>query len=310
MRKGFMVRIKDYVRRRETDVRIAAALSRAAATAAIRSIDPTNPVTWEFAGFSQHGEDGIVDYLCSCMVLRNRFFFEIGSADGLENCTAWLAHARGYGGVMVEGDPVLLERCRKSLDGRIWNVHAVNLMVDAENISSLMKLCPHRDLDVFVLDIDSIDYYVMKRVLELGFRPKLIVVEYNSSFGPDRAVTVPYKQGFSRWEAHPTGLFYGVSIAAWRSLLGQHRYSFVTVETSGINAFFLDPAAFPDEFMSTVQGTSFLDNIGDLNGATCPYKDASGDLVLPLRDWKRQLELLADANFVEVNAPKVAVTGS
>jgi len=125
MRQSLMVRIKDYVRRRETDMRIAAALSRAAATATIRSIDPTDPASWEFAGFSQHGEDGILDYLCSCMVSRNRFFFEIGSADGLENCTAWLAHARGYGGVMVEGDPVLLERCRKSLEGRIWNVHAV-----------------------------------------------------------------------------------------------------------------------------------------------------------------------------------------
>jgi len=310
MRKSLMVRIKDYVRRRETDMRIAAALSRAAATATIRSIDPTDPSSWEFAGFSQHGEDGILDYLCSRMVSHNRFFFEIGSADGLENCTAWLAHARGYGGVMVEGDPVLLDRCRKSLDGRVWNVHAVNLMVDAENISSLMKLCPHRDPDVFVLDIDSIDYYVMKRVLELGFRPKLIVVEYNSAFGPDRAVTVPYKQGFSRWKEHPTGLFYGVSIAAWRALLGQHRYSFIAVETSGINAFFLDQAAFPDGFISAIHGTSFLDNIGDLSGATRPYKDASGDVVLPLRDWKTQLEQLADAKFVEVNAPDAAETVS
>ncbi len=300
MRRSLMGRIKGYVRRREADLRIAAALSRAAATAAIRSIDPTDPASWEFAGFSQHGEDGILDYLCSRMVSRNRFFFEIGSADGLENCTAWLAHSRGYGGVMVEGDPVLLERCRQALEGRIWNVQAVNLMVDADIVSSLMKLCPYRDPDVFVLDIDGIDYYVMKRVLELDYRPKVIIVEYNSSFGPDRAVTVPYKPGFSRWKEHPTGLFYGVSIAAWRALLSQRGYSFITVETSGTNAFFLDQAAFPDGFMSAIHGTSFLDNNGDLNGTTRPYKDASGDLVQPLRDWKSQLEQLADVNFVEI----------
>jgi hypothetical protein len=188
--------------------------------------------------------------------------------------------------------------------------HDRDALVDCENISSLMKLCPYRDPDVFVLDIDGIDYYVMKRVLELDFRPKVIVVEYNNSFGPDRAVTVPYKQGFSRWKEHPTGLFFGVSIAAWRALLGQYRYSFITVETSGTNALFLDQTAFSDEFISAIHGTSFLDNIGDLSGATRPYKDASGDLVLPLRDWKRQLEQLADANFVEISAPKVAETAS
>ena len=163
-----------------------------------------------------------------------------------------------------------------------------------------MKMCPYRDPDVFVLDIDGIDYFVMKRVLELDIRPKLIVVEYNSAFGPDRALTVPYKPGFSRWEEHPTGLFYGVSIAGWRALLSQHRYSFITVETSGTNALFLDQAAFPEGFMSAIRGTSFLDNIGDGNGATRPYKDASGDLVLPLRDWRAQLEKLADMNFVEI----------
>jgi hypothetical protein len=292
--------IEDSLWRIETDMRISTSLSRAAATAATRSVDATDPVSWEFSGFSQHGEDGILDYLCTRMASRNRFFFEIGSADGLENCTAWLAHSRGYGGVMVEGDPVLLERCRKMLQGRIWNVQAVNLMVDAENVSSLMKLCPYRDPDVFVLDIDGIDYYVMKRVLELDYRPKVILVEYNSAFGPNRAVTVPYKPGLSRWKEHATGLFYGVSIAAWRALLSQQRYSFVTVETSGTNAFFLDQAAFPDGFISAIRGTTFLDNIGDLNGATRPYKDASGDLVLPLRDWKAQLEKLADMNFIEI----------
>jgi len=62
--------------------------------------------------------------------------------------------------------------------------------------------------------------------------------------------------------------------------------------------------------MSAIRGTSFLDNLGDLNGATRPYKDASGDLVLPLRDWKRQLEQLADANFVEISALKVVETVS
>jgi hypothetical protein len=286
--------------RLEVEARMATAFSRAAATAATRVVDPSDPISWEFSGFSQHGEDGIIDYLCSRLTRGHRFFFEIGSADGLENCTAWLAFARGYGGVMVEGDPDLSARCRRMLDGRVWNIEAVNLMVDADNISSLMKMCPHRDPDVFVIDIDGIDYYVGQKVLELGYRPKIFVVEYNSSFGPERSVTVAYRPAFSRWEAHPTGLYYGASIAAWQGLLDRHGYRFVTVESSGVNGFFIDPACFPDRFTAALRGTAFLDNLGDLNGTTRPYRDDRGDLVIPDRHWRSQLEQMADARFIQV----------
>jgi len=50
--------------RLELQVRISSALSRAAATASLRLVDPLRPLTWELNGFSQHGEDGIIDYLC------------------------------------------------------------------------------------------------------------------------------------------------------------------------------------------------------------------------------------------------------
>ena len=43
--------------------KIVAALSTAAATAPLRLIDDTDPLTWEFTGFSQNGEDGVIDYL-------------------------------------------------------------------------------------------------------------------------------------------------------------------------------------------------------------------------------------------------------
>jgi len=65
----------------ELQVRISSALSRAAATAPLRLIDPLRPLTWEFNGFSEHGEDGIIDYLCSQITTPNRFFFEIGAVE-------------------------------------------------------------------------------------------------------------------------------------------------------------------------------------------------------------------------------------
>jgi len=281
-------------------VKMASAFARASATASTRSIDPSAPHTWEFSGFSQHGEDGILDYLCSKLLSRNLYFVEIGSADGLENCSAWLAFARNYGGVMVEGSSELSAKCQQLLGGRVWNIQAIPCMVNVENVEALMKTCPYEDPDVFIIDIDGMDYHVLNRVLELNYRPKIIVVEYNSAFGPDQALTVPYQAEFARWNAHPTGLYYGVSIAAWSKLLGNHGYQFLTVEMSGTNGFFIDPGAFPNGFASGIQGTAFLENIGDLNAATRPYRDGKGDLVVPKRNWADQIKKIAEMPLVKV----------
>src|SRR5664280_1807906 len=93
-----------FIRRFRAMQRINSALSRAAATAPLRVIDPARPDTWEFSAFSQNGEDGIIDYLCRRLKKPNRTFLEIGAADGLENLTAWLALGLKYSGIMIDGD--------------------------------------------------------------------------------------------------------------------------------------------------------------------------------------------------------------
>jgi hypothetical protein len=286
--------------RLELQVRISSALSRAAATASLRLIDPLRPLTWEFNGFSQHGEDGILDYLCGHVTTPNRFFFEIGAADGIQNCTAWLAFAKGYAGVWVEGDPLLCARARMALEGTIWNVHVINRFVEPESVPSLLKMCPHQQPDVFSLDIDGVDYHIARRVLEIGFRPKIWVVEYNSVFGPELALTVPYSANFSRWSGHQSGLYYGCSIAGWRTLFSNYDYAFVTVESSGTNAFFIDSTAFGPGFADGLRGEVFLDNTADCNEATCAVKDADGHDVLPMRDWRTQSGSLAGLPLVEI----------
>ena len=282
----------------ELQVRISSALSRAAATAPLRLIDPLRPLTWEFNGFSEHGEDGIIDYLCSQITTPNRFFFEIGAADGIQNCTAWLAFAKGYAGVWVEGDSVLCARARMALEGTIWNVHVINRFVELESVPSLLKMCPHQH--VFSLDIDGVDYHIARRVLEIGFRPKIWVVEYNSVFGPELALTVPYSVNFSRWSGQHSGLYYGCSIAGWRTLFSNYDYAFVTVESSGTNAFFIDSTAFGPSFADRLRGEVFLDNASDCNEATCVVKDADGHDVLSMRDWRTQSGSLAGLPLVEI----------
>jgi hypothetical protein len=255
--------LKNHLLQLSIDTKISQAYAKAAATAAARVIDPENPLSWQFSGFSQHGEDGITDYLTGHLIQANRFFIEIGSANGLENCSSWFAFARSYAGLMIEGNPDLSAYCQKALAGKIWNVRSVNSMVTTDTIAGTMRQCPYKDPDIFILDIDGIDFYILKKILELGYLPKIIVVEYNSAFGPDQSITIPYAPEFSRWGGQVPGLYYGVSIAGWKTLLQRYGYHFLTVESSGTNAFFIHQSAFPADFTKNKKAVPFLSNTSD-----------------------------------------------
>src|ERR1035441_9103151 len=255
--------------RRETDSgyarwRINMALSRGSAAAGLRAIDSTDPSSWEFSGFSQNGEDGIIDFLLFNLNTQNRCFVEIGSSNGLENNTSWLAIVRRYSGLMIEGDDVLAQKCRQNFQMLNYGLQSTHASETLNNIRELMALSLHKNPDLLSLDIDGIDYYVMKEILVAGFRPKIIVVEFNSAFGPSANITVQYKPDFNYTKEHPTHLYYGVSIMGWRNLFANCGYRFITVDQNGVNAFFVDETEFSADFIDGIRGFEFQENFAQL----------------------------------------------
>ena len=67
--------------------------------------------------------------------------------------------------------------------------------------------------------------------------PRVVILEYNSMYGPDRAVTIPYQSDFDRRRHH--SMYYGASLAAMTRLSARKGYRLVAVEPAGVNAFFL-----------------------------------------------------------------------
>ncbi len=59
-------------------------------------------------------------------------------------------------------------------------------------------------------------------------------------------------------------LYYGVSVGAWKNLFSEHGYQFITVESNGVNAFFINPIEFKKKFGDTVQKMEFKENIHQL----------------------------------------------
>lgn len=256
-------RIRTIIKTQRTEQRLSQCLARAAASATVRNIDPADPLTWQFSGFSQNGEDGIISYLLSRLREPSRYFVEIGASNGLENNTAWLAFGLKYCGLMVEGDPAAVEFCRSYLQRYNWGVTFWQSFVTLENLDALLPLILDREPDVLSLDIDGNDYHIAQRLLTLGLRPKIIAAEYNSAFGPEQAVTIPYKSDFNRKTAHPSCLYYGVSVQALRTLMGEFGYRFVTVDSNGVNAFFVHPEYFSEEFLSSLKGLAFAENFAE-----------------------------------------------
>lgn len=266
--------------------RINIALSKGAAMMQARNVDLKQPATWEFSGFSQNGEDGILDVLRKKLLSSNRYFIEIGAADGIENNSGWLLVAEKYNGMLVEGSAQLVERARRTVVGYSIGAECHNMFVTKESIRDMKAMAIHHDPDVFSLDIDGNDYHIAQAILDCGFRPKIFVVEYNSVYGPERSMTIEYQPTFVFTKAHPTHLYYGVSISGWRKFFESNGYRFVTVDRNGVNGFFVDPKFFEKSFLDEVSGLTFAENQSQYK----KFRMSS----------EKQFELIADQRFISI----------
>jgi len=190
-------------------------LSKGALGSSVRKIDYSKPLTWEFSAFSQNGEDGILDVLLSRLLKSNKSFIEIGSANGVANSTAYLALIKRYTGLMIEGGKG--NSLISKFIYRYFNqgVKSINSFVTLDNIDKILAKLPNKEPDVYSIDIDGNDYYIVEKTLERGFRPSIFIFEYNASYGPHNPITIPYKSKFNYTKEHPARLYYGVFNYGW-----------------------------------------------------------------------------------------------
>jgi hypothetical protein len=195
---------------------------------------------------SQNEEDGIILALLNVGGVKNRRFVEIGCGRTGGNA-ALLAYECGWSGLMVDANPAAIETVKRRFHHNA-QVMAVVAEVSAANINDLLKANGFAgEVDLFSLDIDSYDYWVLDALDVCSAR--VLVVEYNAAFGPARAVTIPREQplsGAPSW-------YRGASLAALEQAARRKGYRLVACENSGVNAFFLRndvapavPAATPE----------------------------------------------------------------
>lgn len=192
----------------------------------------------EFKVFSQFGDDGILQYLAARLALAHRTFVEFGVEDYSESTTRFLLQKDNWSGFVMDGSAECIERLRRAPYFWKHELEAKHAFVTRENIGALLR--EHTGhwpgIDLLHIDLDGNDYWIWR---EIELQPAIVIVEYNSVFGIERAITIPYAADFRRAGAHYSHLYWGASLKALHRLAGEKGYAFIGCNSAGNNAYFV-----------------------------------------------------------------------
>ena len=192
----------------------------------------------EFKVYSQFGDDGILQYLIHQIRPEYHTFIEFGVQDYSEANTRFLLTNNNWRGLIIDGDEKAMSNLQ--MDEIYWrhDLTAVGAFVTRENINQLFRDNGFSgEIGMLSIDIDGNDYWIWEAVDSVD--AVIVTVEYNSIFGAQHAITVPYDPAFYRTKAHYSNLYWGSSLKALCLLAESKGYVFVGCNSNGNNAHFV-----------------------------------------------------------------------
>ena len=239
----------------------------------------------EYRVISQHREDGIIDHLLDTVGVSNGTFVEFGFAINECNCMNLVLN-RDFSGLFIDGsEQVCSDATAALLCLNKPKVNVVNAFLSIENINPIITdKGPTGEIDVLSVDIDGNDYWLWSAIDVVN--PRIVVAEYNASFGDQRAITIPYDPEFVRYERHSSGFYHGASLAALHRLGSRKGYQLVGCDFTGVNAFFVRDDLMTPAIKAVSVADAFMQNRGRVK-----YKKVSTE---------DQFKKIADQLFVEI----------
>ncbi|KQS52736.1 MAG: hypothetical protein KAF41_01570 [Flavobacterium sp.] len=199
----------------------------------IKSLDEV-----EFQVFSQRGEDGVLQYLISKIDIPNKIFIEFGVETYTESNTRFLLINDNWSGLVIDGSEKNIDFIKKDFIYWKYDITAKKSFITKDNIDDLISSYTDiKDIGLLSVDIDGNDYWVWEAINCIN--PRIVVCEYNSAYGPEKKLTIPYKENFVRNIEHYSELYFGASLAAFCDLAEKKGYQFVGTTSAGVNAYFV-----------------------------------------------------------------------
>ncbi|GAB4036908.1 hypothetical protein [Spirosoma jeollabukense] len=192
----------------------------------------------EFKVFSQFGDDGIIQYLVNKLNITAEKFVEFGVENYEESNTRFLLQHNNWQGLIIDGSIDHINYIKNDPIYWLHDLTAVNSFITTANINQILSENGFNEkLGILSIDIDGNDYWVWQAITDAD--ADIVIVEYNSTFGFERAISIPYKSDFSRLKAHYSGLYFGASLCALCDVGNKKGYAFVGCNQAGNNAYFV-----------------------------------------------------------------------
>lgn len=225
--------LRSYARYRptEADRRLSylAEIARRADPALYAGSDLTR---YELRVFSQNGEDGVLVEILNRIGPTHRYFVEFGIQDGTEGNCVLLADVFGWSGLFLEADPETFAALERKYAGTA--VATRREMVTADRLDDILTAAGvPEEPDVLSIDIDGNDVYVWDALSR--FRPRVVVIEYNSGIDPDGPRAQPHDPERG-WDG--TGAF-GSNLAGLDVVAERKGYRLAYSDLAGVNAFYV-----------------------------------------------------------------------
>ena len=142
-------------------------------------------------------------------------YFEFGSENGMEVNTRILRELYGWHGHLLDGG---------NEDASI-PLHK-EWFTPSNIVSLLQKYKVNKNLDVLSIDADYDDFYIMREILVAGYKPRVLITEYNCNFGSEWSVSTVAKPVGQEHEFRWNGnCYFGASATALIKLAAVFNYT-------------------------------------------------------------------------------------
>ena len=170
-------------------------------------------VRYSAKGYSQYGADGVIGKLFHDLGTTDKYYVEFGTQKDATECnTRRLRETCAWSGLLMDGGNA----------NATINLHTA--FITRENIGVLFKRHKvPKHFDLLSVDIDGNDYHVLSAILRAGYRPRVVVVEYNAQLGPEKDLVAKYSPTH-RWDM---SCYISASITAFYKLARLNGYSIV-----------------------------------------------------------------------------------
>jgi len=197
----------------------------------------------EATTYSQNGEDGVLTAIFEHVKVPSKYYVEFGVEDGRQRNTRLLQERFQWSGLLLDG----------GFEKPEINLHKA-FISEANIVDLFTQHSVPRTFGLLSVDIDSYDFWVLKQILQGGYRPAVIVTEVNSQVASGLYTVAP--AAVTKQSRLWGGTFeFGAAPEMFTALVSLHGYATVYCESRGVNCFHVqrdllgkdDIRALPDQ---------------------------------------------------------------